>query len=72
MTTIVDILLQSGKSAIELALYILLPIMVVMMALMKLLEAKGVLAFVARILTPVLRPFGIPGSAFLLSCNRCW
>jgi len=49
MTTIVDILLQSGKSAIELALYILLPIMVVMMALMKLLEAKGVLAFVARI-----------------------
>jgi len=35
--------------------------MVVMMALMKLLEAKGVLAFVARILTPVLKPFGIPG-----------
>jgi spore maturation protein SpmB len=61
MTAVVDILLQSGKSAIELALYILLPIMVVMMALMKLLEAKGVLAFVARILTPVLRPFGIPG-----------
>ena len=41
MAEIVDILLQSGKAAIELALYILLPIMVVMMAFMKLLEAKG-------------------------------
>ncbi len=35
--------------------------MVVMMALMKLLEAKGVLDFVAKVLTPVLKPFGIPG-----------
>jgi len=35
--------------------------MVVMMALMRLLEAKGVLAFVARMLAPVLRPFGVPG-----------
>lgn len=61
MAGIIDILLQSGKSALELALYVLLPIMVVMMALMKLLEAKGVLAFVARLLTPVLKPFGIPG-----------
>lgn len=61
MPRIIDILLQSGRSALELSLYILLPIMVVMMALMKLLEAKGVLAFVARVLTPVLRPFGIPG-----------
>lgn len=31
------------------------------MALMRLLEAKGVLGFVARLLTPVLRPFGVPG-----------
>jgi len=61
MNGIIEILLQSGKSAIELVLYVLLPIMVVMMALMKVLEARGVLAFVARALTPVLRPFGIPG-----------
>lgn len=61
MTGIIDTLLQSGKSAIELALYILLPVMVVMMALMKLLEAKGVLAFIARLLTPILKPFGLPG-----------
>lgn len=58
---IIDILLQSGRSALELALYVLLPIMVVMMAIMKLLETKGVLAFVARVLTPILKPFGIPG-----------
>ena len=61
MVRIIDILLQSGKSALELSLYTLLPIMVVMMALMKLLEVKGVLAFVARVLTPILKPFGIPG-----------
>lgn len=61
MLRIIDILLQSGRSALELSLYILLPIMVLMMGLMKLLETKGVLAFVARVLTPVLKPFGIPG-----------
>ena len=61
MTAILNILLQSGKAALELSLYILLPIMVIMMALMKLLEARGVLAFLARILTPILKPFGIPG-----------
>ena len=61
MAKIVDIILQSGKSAIELSLYVLLPIMVVMMAFMKLLEVKGVLAFIARLLSPLLKPFGIPG-----------
>lgn len=62
METVVNIILDSGKSAIDLTLYILLPILVVMMALMKLLEAKGVLAFVARMLSPVLRVFGLPGA----------
>lgn len=55
------IVLEAGRSAVELALYVLLPIMVVMMAVMKLLEAKGVLAFAARLLSPPLRVFGIPG-----------
>jgi spore maturation protein SpmB len=53
--------LEAGKSAVELTLYVLLPVMVVMMALMRLLEVKGVLALVARLLAPVLRPFGVPG-----------
>ncbi len=42
-------------------LYILLPIMVVMLAFMKLLEAKGVLSWVSNLLAPVARIFGIPG-----------
>ncbi len=62
MAGIIDIILQSGKSAVELSLYVLLPIMVVMMALMKLLEAKGALAFIANLLTPALKVFGIPGT----------
>jgi spore maturation protein SpmB len=57
----VRLILEAGKSAVDLALYVLLPIMVVMMALMKILEAKGVLRWVARLLSPVLKPFGIPG-----------
>ena len=61
MQGLIGIVLESGKSAVELTLYVLLPVMVVMMALMRLLEAKGVLAFVARLLAPVLRPFGVPG-----------
>lgn len=67
MMTLVTILLDSGKSGIELTLYILLPVMVVMMAIMKVLEARGVLALVARLLSPALRPLGLPGlGAFAL------
>lgn len=61
MEAIIQIILQAGRTGVDLALYTLLPIMVVMLALMKLLDARGVLAFVARLLSPVLKPFGIPG-----------
>jgi len=61
MQEIISVILDSGKSALDMALYILLPIMVIMLALMKLLEAKGVLAFVSNILAPVSRIFGILG-----------
>ena len=62
MEEAVRIILVSGKSALDLALYVLLPVLVVMMALMKVVEARGGLAFVARIVQPVLRVFGIPGA----------
>ncbi len=62
METIIQLILTSGKSAIDLALYILLPVLVVMMALMKVIEARGLLALVARLLRPLLKPFGIPGT----------
>ncbi|WP_020682531.1 nucleoside recognition domain-containing protein [Marinobacterium rhizophilum] len=61
MESIISVILQAGRTGIELALYVLLPIMVVMLALMKLLEARGVLAWVANALAPVLRIFGLPG-----------
>lgn len=61
MEAIIDIILTSGRTGVDIALYILLPVMVVMMGFMKLLEAKGVLAFTARLLSPLVRPFGIPG-----------
>lgn len=62
MEEAVKIVLVSGKSALDLALYTLLPVLVVMMACMKLVEARGILALVARVLQPALRVFGIPGA----------
>ncbi|WP_315982869.1 hypothetical protein [Aliamphritea spongicola] len=41
MEQIVPLILESGRTAIDMALYLLMPVMVVMLALMKLLEAKG-------------------------------
>lgn len=62
MEEAVKIVLASGRSGLDLALYTLLPVLVVMMALMKVVEARGILALVARLLQPVLRVFGIPGA----------
>ena len=62
MEEFVKIVLQSGKTALDLGLYVLLPVLVVMMALMKVVEARGILALVARTVQPVLRLFGVPGA----------
>lgn len=61
MEQIITLILDSGRAAIDMALYILLPVMVVMLALMKLLEAKGILAMAANWLSPLLKVFGVPG-----------
>ena len=55
-------MLQSGKSGVDLALYVLLPVLVILMAVMKVVEARGVLALVARWMQPLLRRFGVPGA----------
>ncbi|MEF8752696.1 MAG: nucleoside recognition family protein [Accumulibacter sp.] len=61
MEMIIDVILKAGRSAVELAFFVLLPVMVVMLCLMRLLEARGLLdALVAR-LTPLLKPFGLNG-----------
>jgi spore maturation protein SpmB len=62
MEEVIKIILASGKSALDLALYILLPVLVIMMALMKVIEARGLLALVARGLQPLLKLVGIPGA----------
>jgi spore maturation protein SpmB len=58
----IKIVLLSGKTALDLSLYILLPVLVIMMALMKVVEARGLLALVAHAVQPVLRLFGVPGA----------
>ncbi|MBU2966046.1 nucleoside recognition family protein [Amphritea sp. 2_MG-2023] len=61
MEQIITLILESGRTAIDMVLYVLLPVMVVMLALMKLLESKGVLGWVSNKLTPFVRLFGMPG-----------
>jgi len=58
---LVSIILQSGRTALEMAIYLLIPVLVVMLSLMKLLEAKGVLTWASNKLAPVSSVFGIPG-----------
>ncbi|THF65855.1 nucleoside recognition family protein [Pseudothauera nasutitermitis] len=61
MELFTEIILRAGRSAVELALFILLPVMVVMLSLMRLLEARGVLDWVVRHTAPLLRPAGLTG-----------
>ena len=61
MEILIDIVLKAGRSAIELSLFVLLPIMVVMLSLMRLLEARGVLDWLVARLSPLLHPIGLTG-----------
>jgi spore maturation protein SpmB len=65
MQTFIDIVLHAGHSAVDVALYTLLPIMVVMMFVVRMLETSGVLDRMVRILTPFVRPFGLTGLGVL-------
>lgn len=64
MDTIVRIFLESGRSAVELALYTVLPIMVVLTVLMRLLKILKVLPAIEKFLARPLRIIGLPGPAF--------
>lgn len=61
MNVMADVILPAGRSAVELSLFLLLPVMVVMLTLMRLLEAWGVLDRVVARLAPLLSPFGLTG-----------
>lgn len=58
---LIDIVLKAGRSAVELSLFVLLPIMVIMLCLMRLLEARGAMDWLVARLAPVLRPVGLTG-----------
>lgn len=61
MQEFLKILFASGQKGFELAFFILMPIMVFMMAVMRVLDQTGVLRRVAILAAPVLLLFGIPG-----------
>ena len=61
MESFLEILFASGKKGFELAFYILMPIMVFMMAAMRVLDHVGLLRRVAIVVAPALLLFGIPG-----------
>lgn len=61
MQSVVNMILDAGKTGVELSLYIILPVMVVMMAIMKLLEDRGVLQKIANLSAPLLSKVGLPG-----------
>lgn len=61
MNTLISVILPAGRAAIELSLFVLLPIMVVMLSIMRLLEARGVMDWLVARLAPLLRPFGLTG-----------
>jgi spore maturation protein SpmB len=61
MQDFLKILFASGQKGFELAFFILMPIMVLMMAIMRVLDQKGILRRVAIYSAPVLLLFGIPG-----------
>ncbi len=61
MDILIDIILKAGRSAVELSLFVLLPVMVVMLSLMRLLEARNALDWLVARIAPLLRPFGLTG-----------
>jgi spore maturation protein SpmB len=61
MTELSNLILISGKAGVELALFILLPVMIIMLTIMRLLEAKGALDWLVAKITPAFHYLGIPG-----------
>lgn len=57
----IEIILHAGRSALDVALYNLLPILIVLMIFMRILETYGILEKLVTWLGPVTKPFGLPG-----------
>jgi spore maturation protein SpmB len=61
MEILIEVILKAGRAGVELALFVLLPITVVMLSFMRLLEARGALDWLVAKVAPLLRPFGLNG-----------
>jgi spore maturation protein SpmB len=61
VTILIDLILSAGRSAVELSLFVLLPVMVIMLSFMRLLEARGALDWFVPRVAPLLRPAGLNG-----------
>ena len=65
MSELINLVLRAGHSALDVALYTLLPVMVVMMIMMRFLERYGVIDWLVAIIGPLLKPFGLTGLSVL-------
>nr|CAA6830717.1 MAG: Nucleoside recognition family protein [uncultured Thiotrichaceae bacterium] len=61
MTEFVELILSSGRAGVEIALFVFLPIMIVMLTFMRLLEARGILGWIVVRIAPFFLPFGVTG-----------
>lgn len=61
MDQIASTILSSGRSAVELAFFILLPVMIVMLSIMHWLDTRGLLNRIVKGISPLLLPFGLTG-----------
>ena len=61
VTEFITVVLEAGRAGVELGLFVVLPIMIVMLTIMRLLEAWGVLERLVDLISPLLKPFGLPG-----------
>ncbi|WP_138465765.1 nucleoside recognition family protein [Poseidonocella sp. HB161398] len=61
MEALVDAVLTAGENALYTALYIFMPLMVVLMVILRFFEGWGVLAWLERVLARPMRAFGLGG-----------
>ncbi|MAS26068.1 MAG: nucleoside recognition family protein [Oceanospirillaceae bacterium] len=61
MDQIANTILSSGRSAVELAFFILLPVMIVMLSIMHWLESRGILNRIVAAFSPAMALFGLSG-----------
>ncbi len=61
MDQIANTILSSGRSAVELAFFILLPVMIVMLSIMHWLESRGILNRIVALFSPAMAIFGLLG-----------